>query len=132
MTLRVMHTVATLMLIAFAILVVGFILATVVDGGQIQRFRVTAYCTCVLCCGPNAEGITASGTRADHPLVAGPPSLPFGTRLCVPNYAVGWDVRVEDRGGAIKGNRLDVFFDDHESAIQWGVQYLNVEIVRRP
>ena len=93
-----------------------------------QRFRVTAYCPCKKCCGPNAKGITASGSKADHPLVAAPKSMAFGTRLRIPGYAIGWEVKIEDRGGAIKEGKLDVMFTDHESALQWGVQFLDVEI----
>ncbi|MBE3040551.1 MAG: 3D domain-containing protein [Chloroflexi bacterium] len=88
-----------------------------------QLYRVTAYCPCKLCCGPKARGITASGTRADHPLVAAPPEIPFGTVLDIPGYG---RVKAEDRGGAIKGLRLDVLFPTHKDALQWGVQYLAV------
>jgi 3D (Asp-Asp-Asp) domain-containing protein len=37
--------------------------------------------------------------------------------MYVPGYGYG---RVEDRGGAIKGQRLDVFFKKHRQAEQWG------------
>jgi len=54
---------------------------------------------------------------------------PFGTRMYIPGY--GWGI-VEDKGGAIKGpNRIDLFFDSHEDAIQWGRRKANVEIERR-
>ena len=87
-------------------------------------FRVTAYCPCRLCCGPQACGVTASGTRADHPLIAAPKSMPFGTRLYVPGY--GW-TKVEDRGGAITEGRLDVLFPTHAEARAWGVRNLVVD-----
>jgi 3D (Asp-Asp-Asp) domain-containing protein len=80
-------------------------------------WTVTAYCPCRICCGPAARGITASGTRADHRLAAAPRHIPFGTRIDVPGYG---RVEVEDRGGAIKGNRLDV--------LTWGVKYVAVTI----
>ena len=54
---------------------------------------------------------------------------PFGTRMYIPGY--GWGV-VEDKGGAIKGpDRIDLFFDSHADAIQWGRKKVNVEIERR-
>lgn len=54
---------------------------------------------------------------------------PFGTRMYIPGY--GWGV-VEDKGGAIKGpDRIDLFFDSHADAIQWGRRKVNVEIERR-
>ena len=93
---------------------------------QVRLWRVTAYCPCPICCGPRACGITASGARADHPLVAGPPWLAFGTPLKIPGYAGGSAVRVEDRGGAITEGRLDVLMPTHAQARAWGVRDLAV------
>ena len=84
-------------------------------------WTVTAYCPCKECCGLRACGVTASGTRADHPLVAGPKEMPFGTVVAVPEYGV---VKCEDRGGAIRGRRLDVLFPTHAEARAWGVRRL--------
>lgn len=51
---------------------------------------------------------------------------PFGTEMYVPGY--GWGL-VEDRGSAIKGpNRIDLYFDSHIEALQWGRQTIPVEI----
>ncbi len=53
---------------------------------------------------------------------------PFGTRMYIPGY--GWGV-VEDRGGAIKGpDRIDLFFNSHTEAMQWGRRKVAVEIER--
>ncbi len=52
----------------------------------------------------------------------------FGTRMHVPGY--GWG-KVSDRGGAIKGpNRLDLFFDSHQDALEWGRRKVKVRIER--
>ncbi|MFO7760942.1 MAG: 3D domain-containing protein [Thermodesulfobacteriota bacterium] len=54
---------------------------------------------------------------------------PFGTLMHVPGY--GWG-RVEDRGGAIKGpRRLDLYFDSHNHALQWGRQTKEV-VIEKP
>lgn len=37
--------------------------------------------------------------------------------MYVPGYGYG---KVEDRGGAIKGERIDVFFKKHKDALEWG------------
>ncbi len=37
-------------------------------------------------------------------------------------------VPVLDRGGVIKGHRLDVLFPTHEAAMQWGVRRLEVTV----
>jgi len=93
------------------------------DGAEPSLWRVTAYCPCKKCCGPKACGITASGTKADHRLVAGPPEIPFGTVVEVPGYG---RCKVEDRGGAIRGKRLDVLFQTHAEARAWGVKWMRV------
>jgi hypothetical protein len=62
----------------------------------------------------------------DGTIAADTKYYPFGTRMYVPGY--GWGV-VEDRGGAIKGkNRIDLYFDSHSDALQWGHRKLPVTI----
>ena len=55
--------------------------------------------------------------------------LDFGTSLSIPGYYNGQEVKVLDRGGAIKGNKLDVFFPNHERAKKWGRQKLDVTVL---
>jgi len=72
-------------------------------------------------------GITADGTEAKHGTIAADTRLyPFGTKMYVPGY--GWG-EVHDMGSAIKGNHIDVFFSDHDDALQWGRQYLKVVVL---
>jgi len=89
--------------------------------------RVTAYCPCEKCCGEWSDGVTASGhkIRRGDRFVASGPEYKFGTMVEVPGYG---KVPVLDRGGAIKGNRLDVFFPTHQEALEWGVKQLVVSI----
>lgn len=91
---------------------------------------VTAYCPCKKCCGRYADGVTASGyiIQPGASFVAANENIPFGTMLDIPGYGV---VPVRDRGGAIKGNRLDVFFPTHAEALEWGWQKLEVKIKAR-
>ena len=93
-----------------------------------QMFRVTAYCPCSKCCGKWSDGITASGhvIKAGDKFVAAPPGFKFGTMVEIPGYG---KVPVLDRGGAIKGNRLDCYFDTHQEALNWGVKMLKVRIL---
>jgi len=95
-------------------------------------FEVTAYCPCEICCSPHADRVTASGMSVDGPVkhwVAAPDKYPFGTVMRIPGYARGRPVCVLDRGGAITGNRLDVYFSTHEAALKFGRQKLFVEIL---
>lgn len=83
----------------------------------------TAYCPCKKCCG-KSDGITATGVKAKsrHTIAADPKFLPYGTELLFDCNT--WVV--EDCGGAIKGNRIDVFFDTHEEAVNFGRQEFSV------
>lgn len=97
------------------------------------RMEVTAYCPCKKCCGKNARGITASGLRISHNaglfVAADTALLPFHTKLIIPGYAADQAVPVLDRGGAIKGNRIDVFFPTHQQALEWGRRVVEVTVV---
>lgn len=67
---------------------------------------------------------TATGTLARYGAIAVDPSvIPYGTRM----YIVSWDGSVvygyataEDCGGAINGNRVDLYYDTYEECIQFG------------
>ena len=94
---------------------------------DVRTFRVTAYCPCEKCCGRFADGITASGhvIKPGDRFVAAPKDMKFGTMVTIPGYG---KVSVEDRGGAITDGRLDVYFDTHQEALNWGVQILEVKL----
>lgn len=97
---------------------------TAVIGGE--TYKVTAYCSCSKCCG-KSTGRTASGTKATAGrTVAAPAKFAFGTKLNIG----GKTYTVEDRGGAIKGNRIDIYVSSHSAALQWGVRYLPVSVVQ--
>ncbi|WP_338461597.1 3D domain-containing protein [Brevibacillus borstelensis] len=68
--------------------------------------------------GHPAYGITASGARVREGVTAAcPPELPFGTRVLI--AGVG-ERTCLDRGGAIKGRRLDVYIADRSEALRFG------------
>ena len=93
--------------------------------GQSGVYKVTAYCACVQCCG-KTDGITASGTQATaNRTIAAPSTFAFGTKVVIN----GITYTVEDRGGAIQGNRIDIYMDTHYEALQWGVRYVEVEVL---
>jgi 3D (Asp-Asp-Asp) domain-containing protein len=95
---------------------------------QVVRMRVTGYCACPKCCGSYSDGITASNHKIGpgDVFVAADKTYSFGTEMVIPGYHQSRPVKVLDRGGLIKGNRLDVFFHSHQLAREWGVQYLDV------
>lgn len=93
---------------------------------------VTAYSPDATSCGPFADGLTASGysiwTNGMKLAAADTSMLPFGTVITVPGYNDGKPIPVLDRGGAIKGNRLDVLYPTHNVAMKWGRQNLQVTV----
>ena len=94
---------------------------------------VTAYSPDARSCGKWAAfRTTASGysveTNGFRSVAADTRVLPFGTLLTIPGYHNQRPVPVLDRGGAIKGDRLDVLFPTHEEAMQWGRQRLLVTV----
>ena len=92
-------------------------------GGTV--YKITAYCPCGKCCG-KTNGRTASGTKATAGrTVAASSKFAFGTKLNIGGHIY----TVEDRGGAINGNKIDIFVNSHAEALQWGVRYLNVNVV---
>lgn len=117
--------------------VVSLANAPTFDGRRLRpvktmRMLTTAYSPDEQSCGIWADGITASGysvwTNGMKLVAADTSMLPFGTILTVPGYNGGRPVQVLDRGGAIKGYRLDVLYPTHERALQWGAQRLDVTI----
>lgn len=107
------------------------------DGRPIRRVRqikmlTTAYSPDEKSCGKWADGFTASGysvwTNGMKLVAADTDLLPFGTLVSIPGYNGGRPVPVLDRGGKIKGNRLDLLYPTHEIALQWGAQRLAVDV----
>ena len=88
-------------------------------------YKITAYCPCSKCCG-KSTGRTASGTKATAGrTVAASSKFAFGTKLNIGGHIY----TVEDRGGAINGNKIDIFVNTHAEALQWGVRYMTVSVV---
>lgn len=120
------------------------------DVAPVERtMEVTGYCSCGSCTGWRRTwygrpvytygsqkgarkeiGITASGTKAKEGTIAADTRLyPFGTIMYVPGYGYG---RVEDRGGAIRGEKIDLYFRTHQEALEWGRRHKRVKIWFQP
>ncbi len=105
---------------------------------SLGTFKLTAYCPCTKCCGKWGENrpkddngkpivYTASGKIAQQgiTIAADKSLLPFGTKV----FINGHEYEVQDVGGSIKENRIDVYFEDHQEALIFGVQYAEVFIM---
>ncbi|MCI8455249.1 MAG: hypothetical protein HFE84_11640 [Lachnospiraceae bacterium] len=97
-----------------------------VQGELIGTFRVSGYCACSVC--SSGLGLTYSGKppKANHTIAADLSLYPLGTKLMID----GTVYTVEDMGGSIVGDRLDIYFDDHETALNYGIQTVKVYSVK--
>ena len=91
------------------------------------RFTTTAYCSCRRCC-RGGKNRTKSGTipQAGHTISADLRVFPLGTKLRINGVVY----TVEDSGSGIRGNKLDIFFNSHSQALQYGKRSADVYIVR--
>lgn len=91
------------------------------------RFKTTAYCACASCSGKwgaqTASGVTAT---PNHTIAVDPSVIPLGTVVLID----GQEYVAEDTGGAIKGNRIDIYFSSHADALQFGVRDKEVYLAK--
>lgn len=96
-------------------------------------FEITAYCGCAEVCCPAGGGlnITASGTYATEGRTIGVDAslIPLGTTILVEfENGTQREYVAEDTGSAIKGNILDLYFNSHQDALNFGRQKCRVYI----
>lgn len=104
---------------------------------SLGRFKLTAYCGCRKCCGKYADNrpvdengeviVTGSiGVRlyAGVSIAVDPRVIPYHSQVVINGHTY----TAHDTGGNIKGNRIDVYFDDHDEAWDFGTQYAEVFI----
>lgn len=73
------------------------------------------------------DGLTATGAHTSQGIIAVDPRvIPLGSRVYVEGY--GYAVAA-DTGGAIIGNRIDVFIPSESGARNWGMRLVNVYIL---
>ena len=103
------------------------------------EFTATAYCPCEKCCGvwatkrpldengnPIVYGATGIVLRQGVSVAADTSTYPMGTQLEIEGMGI---YTVQDRGGSIKGNRIDIYFDNHDEAVVFGVETIRVRVV---
>lgn len=116
--------------------------SSVIDSSTVEvewiEFVATAYCPCEKCCGewankrpldengaPIVYGATGKPLQQGVSVAADTSIYPMGTQLEIEGMGT---YIVHDRGGAIKGNRLDIYFDNHEDAKAFGCQTVRVRV----
>lgn len=88
--------------------------------------NASAYTAAADECGKD-DGITASGllVKKNH-TIACPPQFPLGTKIKIEGMG---EYVCEDRGGAIKGNHIDIYMETKTEAFAFGRQNLLAEVV---
>lgn len=93
---------------------------------NLGEFKLTAYCSCSKCCGkwasnrPDGQVIGSTGEvlSAGYSIAVDPDVIPYGTEVIINGHTY----KAMDCGGSIKGNRIDVYFNSHSDALEFGVQ----------
>lgn len=101
--------------------------AGVIRYTDVLKMEATAYYPGPESTGIWADGITSTGLRAGHGIIAVDPRvIPLGTEVYVPGYGIAV---AGDIGGAIKGDIIDLAFDTYREAIHYGRRPVDVYIL---
>jgi len=95
---------------------------------------ITAYCACVLCCGPTAPSPTASGNWPVAGItIAAPANIPLGTKVAVsiPGKFSSKVFTVQDRTAKKYNGRWDIYMPTHQEAQKFGIRRGTVRIIKR-
>lgn len=93
------------------------------------EYTLTAYCGCRHCSGGwGSKTSTGTTCKAGKTIAVDPKVIPYGSTIRIN----GHDYTAEDCGGAIKGNRIDVYFDSHSDALEFGRQKAKVYLKKPP
>lgn len=99
---------------------------------NLGTYQITAYCCCEKCCGewsqPADKATTSIGAKAvaGSTIAVDPSVIPYGTKVHIEGLGV---FIATDCGGAIKGKHIDMYFNSHSEALQFGTQYRNVKVI---
>ncbi|ULT57036.1 LysM peptidoglycan-binding domain-containing protein [Neobacillus drentensis] len=89
--------------------------------------KATAYtASCEGCSGTTATGINLKTNPNEKVIAVDPSVIPLGSKVYVEGYG---EAVAGDTGGAIKGNRIDIFIPSEHDAINFGVKQIKVTII---
>lgn len=93
---------------------------------SLGTFKLTAYCPCYHCSSGWGR-MTSSGktARPHHTIAVDPNVIAEGTRIRIN----GETYVAEDVGGGVKGKHIDIFYENHSDALNFGVRYAEVFVV---
>jgi 3D (Asp-Asp-Asp) domain-containing protein/LysM repeat protein len=96
-------------------------------GSKEITVKATAYtASCAGCSGITATGINIKANPNEKVIAVDPSVIPLGSKVYVEGYG---EATAADTGGAIKGNRIDIFIPSEQNAVNFGVQQVKVTIL---
>ena len=91
------------------------------------EFKLTAYCPCCDCSeGYNRETATQTIAEENRTIAVDPDVINFGSKVMIDGHIY----TAEDCGGAVSGDHIDIFMEDHDDVDEFGVQYKEVWVIR--
>lgn len=75
------------------------------------------------------DTITSTGTtpKVGRTIAVDPSVIPYGTRVYIPEFDKVFIA--EDCGGAIKGNKIDIFMNTYKECMDWGIKEITIYIL---
>ncbi|OCA89529.1 LysM peptidoglycan-binding domain-containing protein [Pradoshia sp. D12] len=95
--------------------------------GKTLSVSATAYtASCNGCSGVTATGVDLNANPNAKVIAVDPSVIPLGSKVYVEGYGYA---TAADTGGAIKGNKIDVFIPTQDAALNWGRKQVNIQIL---
>ena len=93
---------------------------------SLGTFKLTGYCPCYSCSeGWGRNTSTGAIASAKHTIAVDPKVIPYGSKVLINGIVY----TAEDRGGGVRGNHIDVFYDTHQETKVQGTQYQEVFLI---
>lgn len=91
-----------------------------IQNGKHMKVSATAYTN---------DPITATGTKPTEgrTIAVDPKVIPYGTKVYIPQFDRVFIA--EDCGSAIKGNRIDIYMNDYDRCMDWGIKTIDIYII---
>ncbi|MGG3614257.1 LysM peptidoglycan-binding domain-containing protein [Priestia megaterium] len=95
--------------------------------GKSMTVEATAYtANCAGCSGTTATGVNLKSNPNQRVIAVDPSVIPLGSKVYVEGYG---QAVAADTGGAIKGNRIDVFVSSDSAAQDWGRRSVKITVI---
>ena len=118
-------------LILFLILICGLSVKSEAKSKRILinmgEFKITYYCSCEECSDCwGTETSTGHQCEEGRTVAVDPDVIDYGSRILIGDN----EYVAEDCGGAVEGDHIDIYVDDHETVEELGIRYKKIWVIR--